>query len=385
MLEKGDNNNNVNSSTFQYYVSVKNLLETQFEEGNFIIDNFLPFGSLALLSARPKAGKTNLALQMATCIASGKFFLGRRTEKSKVLFISLELNQRQMKKRLINVLNYYQITDLDFKKFPFVVRFSNEKNGIEALGRELRYLDEKYNIKFDVVFIDTYVLFKDINKEAIARHKSVYELESEYLAKLRKFCEETNTTIVLIYHNRKAQPFSGDITENIMGSTGIAGAVNEIFLLDRKTGSNQARLDITGHNIEEETIELKFDKGLFELLTATKKELMIVEKIIKYLEQVNEATTTDIFNNLRALKITADKPLVIEILKKFDIANNKAGYWKCREEKRKNGRAMKLYSLSEKQTEGQIEQQSFIETLEEDFDELLVKDEIKLIEENEVL
>jgi len=328
------------------YISVENLLNTDFGKDEYIIDNLLPKGSLCLLSSRPKAGKTNLALQMATCLASGKLFLGKKTEKSKVLFISLELNQKQMKKRIINVLNHYQITDTNFKKFPLVFRFSSEEKGIEALEKELRFLREKYNITFDVIFVDTYVLFKDINKEAIAKHKSIYELESEYLAKLRKFCEKNNVSIVLIYHNRKAQAFSGDITENIMGSTGIAGAVNEIFLLDRKTGQDKASLITTGHTIEEEEIELQFQKGIFTLLSGTEKEFRIAEKIIDYLKQVKEATKTEIYNYLKEIGETRSKGEVFEILDKFDIENNQAGFWKCSIEKRSRGKPVKKYSLS---------------------------------------
>lgn len=330
---------------FQGYFSVDTLLKTSFEDDEFLIDNLLPRGSLSLLSSRPKAGKTNLALQMATCLASGKLFLGRRTKKSKVLFISLELNPKQMKKRLINTLNHYQVVDIKFRDFPFVLRFSSERKGIEALESELEFLREKYNITFDVIFIDTYVLFKDINKEAISKHKSVYELESEYLAKLRKFCEDNNSTIVLIYHNRKSQVFAGDITENIMGSTGIAGAVNEIFLLERKTGDDKAKLIATGHNIEEQDFELIFEKGLFKPLTATEKELRIAEKIIEYLGQVGEATQSEIINFIKSTGETKRVGDITEVLNKFDLENNKAGFWKCSIEKRSRGKPIRKYSL----------------------------------------
>ena len=362
------NNNKRKESKFQHYLSIERLFEKDFGEDKFIVDGILPEGSLVLLSARPKAGKTNLALQMATAIAGGKLFLGKRTERRKVLFISLELNQKQIKKRLAKILNFYGIDNLHFFKFPLVVRFSSENKGIEALSKELRILKEEHKITFDVIFVDTYVLFKDIRQEAVSKHKSVYELESEYLAELRKFCEENSVTMVLIYHNRKAQPFAGDITENIMGSTGIAGAVNEIFILERKTGDKQAKLMLTGHTVEEQTIELRFENGIFEVLTATKKELLIAETIIEYLKQVFEATQSDVFNHLKARGITKDKPLVISILNKFE-----GEYWKVREKETGKGRAKKLYSLPERKAE-ETKQYLLEEDIPEDFDELIIEE-----------
>ena len=346
----------------QPYISAGNLLKKQFEEDKFFIENLIPVGSLCLLSSRPKAGKTNLALQMATAIASGKFFLSFKTKKAKVLFISLELNQKQMKKRLERVLSHYEITDANFKKFPLALRFSSEKKGIEALSEELEYLRKVYRLTFDVIFIDTYVLFKDIEQEAVKKHKSVYELESEYLAKLRKFCEETNTTIVLIYHNRKSQMLSGDITENIMGSTGIAGAVNEIFLLERKTGDDKAKLLTTGHTIEELEIELEFKDGLFTLLTGTQKELRIAEKIIEYLKQVKVATQTEIIRHLKAIGETNRVGDIHEVLNKFN-----GEYWESKTEKRK-GRASVIYYLTE--SKPQHTEQMSISTISENDEEL---------------
>jgi len=336
------NKDTAKSSLLQDYLSVEKLFKLDLEEDKFFIEGLLPVGSLCLLSSRPKAGKTNLALQMATCLASGRLFLGLRSYQSKVLFISLELNKRQIRKRLERVLKHYGIDDVSFKKFPFVLRFSGERRGIDALKEEFQALKEQYNIAFDVIFIDTYVLFKDINKEAIQKHKSVYEIESEYLAELRKFCEDNDLTVILIYHNRKAQMFTGDVTENIMGSTGIAGAVNEIFLLERKTGQDKGKLIITGHTVEEKEFELVFKDGLFSLLTEDEKVTRLAEKVIGYLSQVKSATQTEIFNFLKSEGETSRKGDVIDVLAKYEGV-----YWKSKKEKRNRGKPTVIYSLVE--------------------------------------
>jgi RecA-family ATPase len=367
------NKNTVKASLFQDYLSVEKLFSLDLEVDRFFIDGLLPVGSLCLLSSRPKAGKTNLALQMATCLASGKLFLNLRAYQSKVLFISLELNRKQMRKRLKKVLDYYGIDDVSFKKFPLVLRFSGERRGIDALKEEFQILRDKYNITFDVIFIDTYVLFKDINKEAIQKHKSVYEIESEYLAELRKFCEDNDLSIILIYHNRKAQMFSGDITENIMGSTGIAGAVNEIFLLERKTGQDKGKLIITGHTVEEKEFELVFRNGLFSLLTEDEKTTRLAEKIIEYLSQVKSATQTEIFNFLKSEGETSRKGDVLDVLSKYEDV-----YWKSKREKRNRGKPIVIYSLVENYIEPpkQIKISDFNDGKSLDLDELEYLEEL---------
>ena len=63
---------------------------------DFIVDNLMKSNGLYCLVARPKVGKSLLALQLANSIATGTNFLGFRTSPSPVLYISTEMNFSQI-------------------------------------------------------------------------------------------------------------------------------------------------------------------------------------------------------------------------------------------------------------------------------------------------
>ena len=67
---------------------------------DFIVENFMKSNGLYCLVARPKVGKSLLALQLANSIATGTNFLGFRTSPSPVLYISTEMNFSQILDRL---------------------------------------------------------------------------------------------------------------------------------------------------------------------------------------------------------------------------------------------------------------------------------------------
>jgi len=336
-------------------ISAVKLLNHDFSEPEFIVEDILPEGSLSMLSARPKAGKTFLALQLGISIALGREFLFKRVKKQPVLFLSYELNERQIKKRFSLILERMgydtnEVKQWNWQKLPFFLSFSSRLRGVEALREYLNRLESNYGLRFGVIFVDTYVLFKDLDNKT---SKSAYELESEYLAELRGLCSEKNISIILIYHNRKRQAVSGDITEEIMGSTGIAGAVNNLFLLDRRTGEAEAHLKVTGHDIEEQDIELTFDKGYFKIRTLSDREQEIVSNVRHFLEQVGEVNQSRIIEHLRKKGYKSIEEIT-DILEKYsDTTSANPTYWYVREQRRERGRPLKLYSLVKVDTPAQ--------------------------------
>jgi RecA-family ATPase len=329
-------------------ISAVRLLNQDFPEPEFIVEDILPEGSLSMLSARPKAGKTFLALQLGISVALGRDFLFKKVKKQPVLFLSYELNERQVKKRFSLILermgyDLNEVKQWNWQKFPFFLSFAGRLKGVDVLREYLDRFEERYGLRFGVIFIDTYVLFKDLDSVS---SKSAYELESEYLAELRRLCTEKNIAIVLVYHNRKRQAVSGDITEEIMGSTGITGAVNNLLILDRKTGEREAHLKITGHDIEEQDIELTFDKGYFKIRTVSDREQEIVSNIRQFIEQAGETNQSRIIQYLKKKGYKSVEEIT-EILDKYSDSNqDNPTYWYVRTQKRDmGGRPLKLYSL----------------------------------------
>ena len=101
---------------------------------DFIVDNLMKSNGLYCLVARPKVGKSLLALQLADSIANGTTFLGFNTNPSPVLYISTEMTSAQLLER-INKMNLH-LNDNNF--------FVEEQ---EVNQRKLNLMDLKLTFK----------------------------------------------------------------------------------------------------------------------------------------------------------------------------------------------------------------------------------------------
>lgn len=79
------------------------------------ISGLLPEG-LGILAARPKAGKSCLALGIGLAVAAGKSVLGVEVEQRPVLYLALEDGWRRLGDRCRNILG-------DDGKFPAAIEF----------------------------------------------------------------------------------------------------------------------------------------------------------------------------------------------------------------------------------------------------------------------
>ena len=114
----------------------------------WLVDDLLPRGSLAVVLGKPGVGKTFFALNLGLCVATGEDFAGRWIRKSKVLYIAAE-GARGLAVRKNAWLELYGRQDLDGIRFlPGAVNLVDP-----VASRELQQLvrDEEY----DLVIIDT--------------------------------------------------------------------------------------------------------------------------------------------------------------------------------------------------------------------------------------
>jgi hypothetical protein len=75
------------------------LAETP-EVTEWIFEEYLPAGSLALLAGKPKEGKTTLVYELAVKVAQGQPFLGRSVRQGGVLILAVEEHRRDVSMRL---------------------------------------------------------------------------------------------------------------------------------------------------------------------------------------------------------------------------------------------------------------------------------------------
>lgn len=83
------NNNAARIEPFTFLNSDE-LLALPAENIPWLVDGLLPGKGMSCLAAKPKAGKSTLARQLAVAVAQGQSFLGRKTQQAPVCYLALE-------------------------------------------------------------------------------------------------------------------------------------------------------------------------------------------------------------------------------------------------------------------------------------------------------
>ena len=214
----------------------------------YVVDIILAKG-LVILSAKSKIGKSWLALDLALCVASGCDFLGFNTTQGKVLYIDLENTPSLAQGRMRTLLNGKDAP----KDFEILNDFSTMNDYFEEDLREL--LTKK---KYSLVIVD--VLQKVKKQKKLGQ--SDYEADYETMTTLKKIADEFNIALILVHHNRKMtndlDPF-----ENLLGSTALMGASDEVIVLHKKDRRDKAAtMSISGRTVVENNYMVQFNKPL---------------------------------------------------------------------------------------------------------------------------
>ena len=191
-----------------------------------------------ILSAKPKLGKSWLALSMCLAVANGEDFLGYHTQKCSTLYLDLETSETLQQKRLRKALHGEPV--------PNNFYLDTETNSIDhGFVEQIRaYLDEDPDI--GIVVID---VFQIIRTAARGIKETEYEHAYRDITPLNELAQEKHIAIVLVCHDRKAvdpdDPFS-----NILGSTGLQGAATQMIVMFRKRKEDPIHISIKGKTID---------------------------------------------------------------------------------------------------------------------------------------
>jgi len=113
---------------------------------------------------------------------------------------------------------------------------------------------------------------------------------------LQSLAQTHRVCILAIYHTRKAE--ADDPLDEVMGTTGLTGAVDAALILRRGRGQADATLMITGRDVEEQELALKFHpaEGLWELLGTVAERTLTQEhqEILAILKESGPQTTKEL-------------------------------------------------------------------------------------------
>jgi hypothetical protein len=212
-----------------------------FENTDFIIDGMLPVG-MSLFMGPPKIGKSWLLLLMAEYISIAFPIFGHVINACcSILYYTLEDSVRRCKYRL-NKINSGWSKNL---------YFSETAKGTQGLIQDIKDLNVK------VVIIDTFGAF------ATVQDGNDYYETTRIIREIKEIADTLKVAIILVHHTRKNTESGGDWTNDAMGSQGVVGAADCIIYLKRKRDSTDGQLLITGRDIIDSHINIRFDNGVW--------------------------------------------------------------------------------------------------------------------------
>jgi hypothetical protein len=102
-----------------------------------------------------------------------------------------------------------------------------------------------------IIFIDT--LQKISGVEDSNSYRETYNAAAE----LKRIADRYSIAIVVIHHTSKVS--TTDFVHSVNGSVGLTGAADTVITIDRPRGQNDGVLKITGRDVEENEIGIRFD------------------------------------------------------------------------------------------------------------------------------
>ena len=286
-------------------------------EIKFTIEGILPMG-LGMLVAKPKMGKSFMSLDLALAVVHGDAFIGRETRHGSVLYFALEDHRRRLQNR------QRQMSKGRTPSNNLVYSTSAPEIGSGLEGIIAQWLEFAHDPT--LIIIDT---MGRVMPDA-SSGSNEYAHVTKTLGRLQKLAFDHDLSILLVHHTKKGQEVS-DPYEQFHGSQGLLGVLDVMMVLDRPRMTREANLYITGRDVEELSLSLRFDKETaswssvdptpIQELGVTPERLQILNTIAQSIQktgEIAEALGTNSNNISNQLKKLKDAGLV---------ESKKHGYW----------------------------------------------------------
>jgi hypothetical protein len=87
--------------------------------------------------------------------------------------------------------------------------------------------------------------------------KSVYEQDYEAIGGLKRLADAHGVSVLVLHHLRKAA--ADDPFDAVSGTLGLSGAADGTLVLQRASGRHDAVLHVTGRDVEQQELALRWD------------------------------------------------------------------------------------------------------------------------------
>ena len=228
------------ATTEMVLTKLSDLLNEPEEKTSWLLDGMLPTGGLSICAAKPKAGKSTWARDLAYHVATGQPFMERNVCPGPVIYLALEEKREEVK-------NHFR--DMGGADAPIYIFASTAP--ADALEQLKKIIPEICPVLLIIDPIFKLVRVKDGND---------YVQVQTALEPVLQLARDTKCHVNCLHHTNKGE---GQGPDAILGSTALRGAVDTSIIIKRypkyRTIFTEQRY---GQDLEETTM-------LFDLDTRT--------------------------------------------------------------------------------------------------------------------
>jgi hypothetical protein len=221
------------------------LMDAEIKEVACVIESAIPEG-MSILAGKPKLGKSWMAMALGLDVALGTKALGQLgVQSGDVLYLALEDTRHRLRRRLLKLLpNGERPTRMYFQTtWP-----RQDQGGLEAIEEFLiAHPDTR------LIVIDTWAKFRP----AKGGNKDAYELDYLHASEVKAIADKYHIAIVIVCHCRKVP--ADDPVDSVSGTLGLTGCADAVLVLKRERGQHDAALFVTGRDIEEQELALRWN------------------------------------------------------------------------------------------------------------------------------
>ncbi len=265
-------------------LTLADLRALQLPDQAWAVDGLLPLGALTLLSAREKAGKGLLSVDLCCSVALAEPFLGRAVRQGTAVYVALEEHIRDVRDRFLARAGDEAGETVRVLPLNGFTEDRLKLNDAAAMNRLLAMIRELSPV---LVVLDTLRELHDLQED------SADEM-GPLLRPLREIAHATETAILLNHHQNKGG--------GTRGSTAIAAAADQLWAFHRAEEADgdqstpRGTLRIEGRYGPRHTLSIRLGERLrWEPATPL---LVVGEadtrgRILAFLKESNEGKTAE--------------------------------------------------------------------------------------------